>query len=188
MFPNLGRETSWDFEFKSSNTSKSTVHGYNCGIKPIMSSAVRCSKDKKERIVNGNTAVPYSWPWIVHFDMIGCSGTILSEHWVVTGSFRQIPYFHNKIPLISLQSSKWIIFEIFKLILYNVGDFTKAAHCCSDQTLDMLRFVLNEHNQYQEKSKSYFTENSECMVKRRIFCSICGDGYRMLPHGHTVTK
>ena len=72
--------------FIKTNTTSKTVHAYNCQTVPLLSSSVRCSSQPSQRIVNGNSAAPYSWPWIVHFDLIGCGGTIISDYWVVTAA------------------------------------------------------------------------------------------------------
>ena len=60
----LAKRTDWSIDFISANTTSTTVHAYNCGNVPLFSSSIRCSKHQS-RIVNGNTAAPYSWPWIV---------------------------------------------------------------------------------------------------------------------------
>ena len=67
-----------------------------CGIKPQIPNSVRCDSEKTNRIVGGGPAQAYSWPWLVHFDRIGCAGSILTERWVVTGKY-DTNYYTTKI-------------------------------------------------------------------------------------------
>ncbi|KAM6123839.1 chymotrypsin-like protease CTRL-1 [Phoenicopterus ruber ruber] len=70
----------------------STVSG--CGVPAISPSVLY-----NERIINGQSAVPGSWPWQVslqtrsgsHF----CGGSLINENWVVTAAHCEFnPYYH----------------------------------------------------------------------------------------------
>ena len=65
-----------------------TVPSYVCEKKPLIPSSIRCPSPNhpSTRIVNGSPAQAYSWPWIVHFDKIGCGGTIIDRNWVLTAA------------------------------------------------------------------------------------------------------
>jgi len=86
----------WSIDIKSSNNTITTVHSFNCNRQPLLPPSLRCntigqsevrtSYQSQQRIVGGNTAERYSWPWIVHFDRVGCGGTIISQNWVVTAA------------------------------------------------------------------------------------------------------
>ena len=120
---NGAKQSDWSFDFISTNTSVHTVHAYNCANVPLFNSHIRCSGQQQQRIVNGNAAAPYSWPWIVHFDLLGCGGTILSDRWVVT-----------------------------------------AAHCCANNELAKLRFIVNEHNQFLNEQREYVVQAEVALV------------------------
>ena len=68
----------WTVKVESVNTTAKTVNSFICHNKPLIPSSVRCSS-QNTRIVNGNPAQAYSWPWIVHFDKVGCGGSIIDQ-------------------------------------------------------------------------------------------------------------
>ncbi|KAL3992591.1 pogo transposable element with ZNF domain [Sarotherodon galilaeus] len=53
------------------------------------------------RIVNGEEAVPHSWPWQVSLQQTNgfhfCGGSLISEQWVVTAAHCNIRTYHNVI-------------------------------------------------------------------------------------------
>ena len=79
------------------NDTFTTVNSFNCNRQPLLPPLLRCNTigqsevrtglgQSEQRIVGGNTAERYSWPWIVHFDRVGCGGTIIAQNWVVTAA------------------------------------------------------------------------------------------------------
>ena len=77
------------------NDTFTTVNSFNCNRQPLLPPLLRCNtigqsevrtSQTEQRIVGGNTAERYSWPWIVHFDRVGCGGTIIAQNWVVTAA------------------------------------------------------------------------------------------------------
>ena len=49
--------------------------------------AAKCSSlIAQEKIVGGRTAIPIDWQFIVRFEQVGCAGTIITPHWVVTAA------------------------------------------------------------------------------------------------------
>ena len=107
------------------NDTFTTVHSFNCNRQPLLPPLLRCNtigqsevrtSQSEQRIVGGNTAERYSWPWIVHFDRVGCGGTIIAQNWVVTAAHCCVGQTPRKIvsdlPITIHQSN--MIFSIFR--------------------------------------------------------------------------
>ncbi|XP_010885737.1 chymotrypsin B-like [Esox lucius] len=68
---------------------------YGCGrpaIKPVVSG--------HGRVINGEEAVPHSWPWQVSLQQNGghfCGGSLLSEYWVVTAAHCNVKTSHSVV-------------------------------------------------------------------------------------------
>ena len=154
------------FIFILRNDTFTTVSSFNCNRQPLLPPLLRCNTvgqsevrtglgQSEQRIVGGNTAERYSWPWIVHFDRVGCGGTIVSQNWVVTAAHCCVGQTPRKIV------SDWSVTIIQSDTIFTV--FLETKH-------SRMRFVVNEHNQFanegREKVHSVWFTISQFMISQ----------------------
>uniref|UniRef100_A0AAZ3Q082 chymotrypsin n=1 Tax=Oncorhynchus tshawytscha TaxID=74940 RepID=A0AAZ3Q082_ONCTS len=69
---------------------------YGCGIP-----AIKPEVSGYARIVNGEEAVPHSWPWQVSLQQTSgfhfCGGSLINENWVVTAAHCNVATYHRVI-------------------------------------------------------------------------------------------
>jgi len=72
--------------------------------------SLSCLPAENSRIVGGEDATPRTWRWIVKFNRIGCSGTIVHPNFVVTAahccamsSMEMYEFSANKLGVIELE-------------------------------------------------------------------------------------
>ena len=83
------------------------------------------------RIVGGTDAAPRTWRWIVQLDRIGCSGTIIDEHFVLTAAH-----------CCQIEDMNYYGFYANKYLRSDVGAPVRYQLRVNTCSIDVVRFVI----------------------------------------------
>ncbi|CAB1346240.1 unnamed protein product [Coregonus sp. 'balchen'] len=148
---------------------------YGCGIP-----AIKPEVSGYARIVNGEEAVPHSWPWQVSLQQTSgfhfCGGSLINENWVVTAAHCNVATYHrvfthpkwnpstinNDISLIKLATPAVLNTNVSPVCLAETADVFSPGMTCVTSGWGLQRYnALNTPNLLQQAALPLLS-NEQC--------------------------